>query len=63
MDCQCTDHGSYACLHIVPIFRHLSHGEMVEIASITRERTYAKGETVYRMGDRRGELYVLHRGW
>lgn len=62
MDCQCTDHGSYACLHIVPIFRHLSHGEMVEIASITRERTYAKGETVYRMGDRRGELYVLHSG-
>jgi CRP/FNR family transcriptional regulator len=35
---------------------------MVEIASITRERTYAKGETVYRMGDRRGELYVLHSG-
>lgn len=62
MSCQCSDHGSHACLHIVPIFRHLSHEEMSEVASITRERMYAKGETVYRTGDRRGELYVLHRG-
>jgi CRP/FNR family transcriptional regulator len=32
------------------------------VASITREHTYAKGETVYREGDKRGELYVLHTG-
>lgn len=62
MECACHGHGPYDCIDIVPIFHHLSEEEMSEIASITFEREYRKGETVYRVGDKRGELYVLHTG-
>lgn len=62
MKCGCAGHGPYNCIDIVPIFHHLSHGEMEEVAAITTERSYTKGETVYRVGERRGELYVLHTG-
>lgn len=62
MKCGCHGHGPYNCIDIVPIFHHLSHDEMMEVAAITNERTFSKGETVYRVGDRRGELYVLHTG-
>jgi CRP/FNR family transcriptional regulator len=62
MECGCAGHGPYNCIDIVPIFHHLSHDEMMEVAAITSERTYTKGETIYRVGEKRGELYVLHTG-
>ncbi|MDD3822894.1 MAG: Crp/Fnr family transcriptional regulator [Sphaerochaetaceae bacterium] len=62
MNCACLGHGPYNCIDIVPIFSHLTHDEMEQVASITREKTFSKGEAVYRVGDIRGELYVLHTG-
>lgn len=62
MNCSCAGHGPYNCIDIVPIFHHLTHDEMAQVASITRERSFTKGEVVYRVGDSRGELYVLHTG-
>lgn len=62
MECACSGHGPYNCIDIVPIFHHLSHDEMMEVATITSERSFTKGETIYRVGERRGELYVLHTG-
>jgi CRP/FNR family transcriptional regulator len=46
----------------VPIFSHITHEEMLEIARIIEARTYRKGEMVYLAGDPGGKLYVLHTG-
>ena len=65
MSCSCNQHGthgSYNCIGIVPIFSQLSSEEMLEVATITTDRTYVKGELIYRAGDRKGDLYVLHTG-
>jgi CRP-like cAMP-binding protein len=62
MSCNCVVCDSYSCIKIVPIFAHLNSDEMAQVASITSERTYEKGQTIYRVGESRGELYVLHSG-
>ena len=65
MSCSCNQHGthgSYNCVGIVPIFSQLTSEEMLEVATITTDRTYVKGELIYRAGERKGDLYVLHTG-
>jgi CRP/FNR family transcriptional regulator len=46
----------------VPIFASLSREELDEVGSIAFDRRYAKGEAVYRAGDRKGVLYIIHTG-
>lgn len=58
--CRPTDGKS--CIAMVPIFSHLSEVEMKEIASITTEKTYNKGELIYLAGDKGNKLYVIHAG-
>ena len=48
MSCNCVVCDSYNCIKIVPIFAHLNSDEMAQVASITSERTYEKGQTIYR---------------
>jgi len=60
--CSCNANGDYNCVGIVPIFSQLTPQEMLEVASITTDRMFAKGERIYSAGERRGELYVLHTG-
>ncbi len=62
MSCTCNAHGPYNCIDIVPIFQHLTGEEMAQVAAITTECSFGKGEIVYRVGDRRGKLFVLHTG-
>ncbi|HLW21857.1 MAG TPA: Crp/Fnr family transcriptional regulator [Sphaerochaetaceae bacterium] len=62
MNCSCNEHGPYNCIDIVPIFQHLTHEEMAQVAAITTECSFEKGEVVYRVGERRGKLFVLHTG-
>ena len=50
------------CIESVPIFRDLSHDEMIEVAMITTPLNLKKGEMVYRAGDQGGKLYVMHQG-
>ena len=50
------------CIEIVPIFSNLTYEEMLEVAAITTDRTYEKGEMIYMAGDIGGKLYVLHTG-
>lgn len=50
------------CIEIVPIFSGLTHDEKREIASMTAERRYEKGESIYRAGKRDKRLYVIHSG-
>lgn len=50
------------CIESVPIFRDLSHDEMIEVAMITTPLKLNKGEMVYRSGDQGGKLYVMHQG-
>jgi CRP/FNR family transcriptional regulator len=49
-------------VEIVPIFSTLSPVELDEVGSITFDKTYAKGEAIYRAGDRKGKLYIVHKG-
>lgn len=50
------------CIEQVPIFSSLSSAEMLEVARITQERTFAKGELIYSAGDKREALFVIHKG-
>lgn len=61
MSCNCDMRGSN-CIEIVPIFSTLTHDEMMEIAAITSDRTYEKGEMIYIAGDKGEKLYVIHKG-
>lgn len=60
MSCRCCKRE--ACVELVPIFQNLSHEEMVEVAAITMEKTFHKGEMIYRAGDILDQLYIIHEG-
>ena len=62
MNCGCQSCGQKNCIEIVPIFSNLSAAEVREVASITRARTYEKGQAVYNAGDHKEKLYVVHTG-
>ncbi len=62
MQCSCFDNGGTNCIKMVPIFNNLTEEEMLEIAAITRDRTFEKGEMVYKAGDEGEKLYVIHTG-
>lgn len=61
MSCNCEKRGSN-CIEIVPIFSNLTYDEMMEIAAITSDRTFEKGEMIYTAGDKGEKLYVIHKG-
>ncbi len=50
------------CISIVPIFNTLTPEEQHEIALITSEKTFERGEFIYMAGDKAKALYVLHEG-
>lgn len=62
LQCSCFDTNGGNCIEIVPIFSNLSKEEMLEIASITRDKVFEKGEMVYLAGDKAKKLYVIHTG-
>lgn len=62
MDCSCFRDSGRNCIEIVPIFSNLTTEEMLEIASITTDRTFDKGEMIYMAGDSSDNLYVIHKG-
>ena len=62
MQCNCFQDRGKNCIEIVPIFSNLSREEMIEVANITSEKTFEKGEMIYMAGDRGDKLYVIHSG-
>ena len=62
MKCSCFDNGGTNCIKIVPIFNNLTEEEMLEIAFITKDKAFEKGEMVYLAGDKESRLYVIHTG-
>lgn len=62
MKCNCHLRGGKNCIEAVPIFSNLSNEEMLEIARITTEKSYQKGEHIYLSGDMGSKLYVIHSG-
>ncbi|NLK44523.1 MAG: Crp/Fnr family transcriptional regulator [Tissierellia bacterium] len=62
MDCNCFSREGKSCIEIVPIFSNLTYDEMIEVARITRERVFEKGEMIYMAGDKGEKLYVIHSG-
>ncbi len=62
MECNFHQKHEKTCIEIVPIFSSLSHEEMMEVAGITAEKTFEKGELIYSAGDKRKRLYVIHKG-
>lgn len=62
MTCSCHERNDRNCIEIVPIFSNLNYEEMMEVASITTDRTYKKGEMIYMAGDVGEKLYVIHTG-
>ena len=62
MSCDCNKESAPTCIDIVPIFSNLNRDEKLEIAAITTEQTFQKGEMIYLAGDRGEKLYVIHKG-
>ena len=62
MDCECHKKEEKTCIEIVPIFSSLTYEEKVEVAKITTDRTFEKGQMIYMAGDRGEKLYVIHKG-
>ena len=62
MDCNCFSNDGKNCIEIVPIFSNLTYEEMMEIARITVDKTFEKGEMIYMSGDKGDKLSVLHSG-
>ena len=56
------DGAGSGCIAIVPIFGALSPDEMAEVAAITVEKKFEKGELIYFAGKEGKKLFVLHRG-
>lgn len=61
-NCNCHMEEEKSCIKIVPIFSNLTNEEMLEVARITTDRTYEKGELIYIAGDKGEKLYVIHKG-
>lgn len=62
MNCNCAHREGKTCIQLVPIFNNLNFDEMMEVARITSERTYEKGQMIYMAGDKGEKLYVIHEG-
>lgn len=62
MDCNCFKKEGKNCIEIVPIFSNLNYEEMMEVARITKEEIFEKGEMIYMAGDKGEKLYVIHSG-
>lgn len=62
MDCNCFKREGKNCIEIVPIFSNLNYEEMMEVARITKEKIFEKGEMIYMAGDKGEKLYVIHSG-
>ena len=62
MSCNCIKRDGKNCITRVPIFSNLNHEEMMEVARITSEKTFEKGEMIYTAGDSGDKLYVIHQG-
>lgn len=62
MDCNCFKREGKNCIEIVPIFSNLTYEEMMEVARITKEKTFEKGEMLYMAGEKGEKLYVIHSG-
>jgi CRP/FNR family transcriptional regulator len=50
------------CIERVTIFNSLDPKEMMEIARITINKDYKRGETIYLAGDKGERLYIIHHG-
>lgn len=62
MECNCFSRDGKNCIEIVPIFSNLSNKEKIEVAGVTSEKTFEKGELIYMAGDKGDKLYVIHSG-
>lgn len=62
MSCDCFERDGRNCIERVPIFSNLTYEEMMEVARITIDKTYEKGELIYMSGDKGEKLYVIHTG-
>ncbi len=66
MKCHCClDKGKSqdkSCIEKVPIFSKLSAEEILEVARVTTEHQFNKGEMIFFPGDALDKLYVIHQG-
>ena len=51
-----------AFLKQVPLFAPLTHDQLRLIAGDFRQRSYEKGATLFRQGDRSSDMYVIYEG-
>ncbi len=57
-----TSKSDESCVERVPIFHELNKEEVHEIAMITTNKKFKKGEMIFFAGDQLKNLYVIHKG-
>mgnify|MGYP000856610543 FL=1 len=62
MKCYCEHNKESNCITLVPIFHNLTTEETWEVAQITRQALFEKGEEIYAMDDQVDSLFVIHTG-
>jgi len=62
LSCSCSIEGSHNCIDIVPIFHSLTNEEKLEVAKITTDKIFHKGEIIYFAGEQMDKLFVIHEG-
>ncbi|WP_442599712.1 Crp/Fnr family transcriptional regulator [Neobacillus sp. D3-1R] len=61
MCCGKQQHGG-SCVRTVPVFKGLSDEELIDLSSVIKSRTFAKGEYIFREGELSDALFVVHQG-
>jgi len=55
-------HSHRHCLNIVPIFSHLNDKNKRKISHFITDKTYSKGDILYRAQECDSTLYIIHKG-
>ncbi|HHU23529.1 MAG TPA: Crp/Fnr family transcriptional regulator [Acholeplasmataceae bacterium] len=53
---------SSSCLHVVPIFQHLTEEELKQVQKISKSKKFSKGSHVYQAGNETDKLFVVNSG-
>lgn len=55
-------HSHRSCLNIVPIFNHLNDETKDKVGKLITDKTFNKGEVLYRAQEIGNTMYIIHKG-
>ncbi len=59
---QCSHCKNKLCMHKVPMFNHLDHENLFQIAELIQHKNYKKGESIFTQGDTLDSIVIMNEG-